>query len=82
MFRVVRICISMHDSCIWLQEGKERGCVLNGVLHLIKTPPSSEKSVGHGAFPSNSSKLSLVSRELTHSPMPPTRCWTTRFISA
>jgi hypothetical protein len=72
MFRVVRICISMHDSCIRLQEGKEKGGVLNSVLQVIKTLPRSKKSVGRGTFPSNSSKLGFVSRELTHSPAPPT----------
>src|ERR1700680_5107434 len=66
MFRVVRICISMHDSCIRLQEGKEKGGVLNSVLQVIKTLPRSEKSVGRGTFPSNSSKLALsVANSLT-----------------
>jgi hypothetical protein len=67
MFRVVRICISMHDSCIRLQEGKEKGGVSNSVLQVIKTLPRSEKSVGRGTFPPNPSKLGFVSRELTHS---------------
>src|ERR1700724_1301431 len=37
MFRVVRICISMHDSCIQLHQGKEKDSVLNSVLQVIKT---------------------------------------------
>jgi len=54
MFRVVRICISMHDSCIRFLEVRMR----------IR--------IGHRIFPSHSSKLGVVSRELTHSPAPPT----------
>ena len=43
MFRVVCLCISIHDSCIRLQEDKEKGSVLNSVLQVIKTLPRSEK---------------------------------------
>ena len=77
MFRVVRICISMHDSCIRRQESKEQGeqgGVLNSVLQVMKTLPRSEKSVrnepggpiGHGTLLSNSSKLGLCQSQ-THS---------------
>ena len=68
-------------ACIRLQEGKGKGGVSNNMLQVIKTLPRSEKSVGR-TFPSNSSNLGFVSRELTHSPAPPTRRWTTRLISA
>src|SRR6266566_3038742 len=44
MFRVVCLCISIHDSCIRLQEDKEKGSVLNSVLQVIKTLPRSEKA--------------------------------------
>lgn len=43
----------------------------------MHTAQEGKKNIGYSTFPSDSSKLGLVSRELIHSPAPPTRCWTT-----
>src|SRR5215469_1981328 len=41
-------------------------------MHTVK----GSETCGHSTFPSNSSRLGVVSRKLTYSPVPPTRCWT------